>query len=991
MRDCLDAEEALSLLEGRCCTESLDEIEEHIDTCAACRRFMAEIVHAQTPDSSAMDHESARETATPILICSGQRVGRYIANQVVGVGAMGVVYSAYDPELDRRIALKLLRRTLKPNQDAERLRREAKAMARVSHVNVARVFDVGRFGDAVFITMEFIDGPTLTSWLSEQERPWREIVDVFLQAGRGLAAAHDAGLVHRDFKPDNVLLSQKDERVCVTDFGLVGADRDAFGTTTTPTTVPVSLTQTGALLGTPVYMAPEQMNRMTVDARSDQFSFAIALFEALYGKRPFRGNTLGELCAAKQSGQIEQVESPVQPGMHAALLRALSAAPEQRFPSMHDLLHVMESARAPKRRTPIMIFLAGAFVLISGILLMSVAQKSEATPTCQGAEEQLVGIWDQDLRQHFASAMAKVTGSALTREHLLGLLDSHTARWKTEHVSACKATRVSGHQSERVLELRMACLNHNLLEFQSLTHEAMGTEQLDLDRAVQAVVELSSPSECANVAALEGRSSELAALENTPQRLELRRRIAAVQAKMRMGQTEAALPLAEALMADVDSDGSKSLAAQTRHVLAELLEEAGRIDEAKRSYESALPLAVASNNETLVAILWLKLVHLVGYVQKDHQGGHRLAEVVRVSMGRSAEQRRLELLLHFYLGMIAYSEGDYLQSEIELRSALKGYEDMEEATRPQTLQVLHNLGDTLQRQGKMEEANEISLQVLATRTELYGPEHSSVASSLAQLAHYDYQRGKYRQALERYERSLQILQNSVGQDSPKVAASHSMVGSTLRVLGDVAGAREHHEKALDIWKRTLGPTHPAVALALNNLANTYYQEARFTEAHALLQQAYDIKKASLGAEHPEVATAVFNLGEVVRAEKGSCREARVYWQEALTIRENALDAKHPDLAYPLTSLGACHVELGTMAQARSALERALTIRIEKNTDPLLMAETQFALAQALWPQPAQRRRALELAEAARTSFAGGLDHAKQRDEVESWLAKVGAP
>ncbi|HEY7375739.1 MAG TPA: serine/threonine-protein kinase, partial [Polyangia bacterium] len=241
----------------------------------------------------------------PALLDPGARIGRYLIIERVGAGAMGVVYGAYDPELDRKIAVKLLKGGDAGPEDAARARllREAKAMARLAHPNVIAVYDVGIFDGQIFLAMEFLSAGTLRSWLADRPRGWREVLDVFVAAGRGLAAAHAAGLVHRDFKPDNVLLD-KEGRPRVVDFGLArdaaGAPADDHGgetharaaAETTSGTHLGTLTRKGAIMGTPAYMAPEQITGEATDARTDQFSFCVTLWEALHGERPFFGESL---------------------------------------------------------------------------------------------------------------------------------------------------------------------------------------------------------------------------------------------------------------------------------------------------------------------------------------------------------------------------------------------------------------------------------------------------------------------------------------------------------------------------------------------------------------------------------------------------------------------------------------------------------------------------------------------------------------------------
>jgi serine/threonine protein kinase len=256
---------------------------------------------AETPETETV-RWSGQPTQSPLPepepLARGTQVGRYVLLDAVGSGGMGVVYAAYDPELDRKVAIKLLRFDRLGSEAGERdrlrLQREAQAIARLSHPNVVHVYDVGTFGDQVFVAMEFVAGRTLRQWAEEEPRPWREVVDRFALAGRGLAAAHAAGLIHRDFKPDNVLLGD-DGRVRVVDFGLArpAGQQPAPEGERTPSggTLAHPLTEWGVVVGTPAYMAPEQLRGEASDERSDQLSFCVSLYETLYGERPFPGGS----------------------------------------------------------------------------------------------------------------------------------------------------------------------------------------------------------------------------------------------------------------------------------------------------------------------------------------------------------------------------------------------------------------------------------------------------------------------------------------------------------------------------------------------------------------------------------------------------------------------------------------------------------------------------------------------------------------------------
>jgi serine/threonine protein kinase len=286
------------------------------------------------------------QEATP-----GQLVGRYVILNRLGAGGMGVVYAAYDPELDRKVALKLIRQAVRDDGSArelqDRLVREAQAMARIAHPNVTAVHDVGRHADQVYAAMELVNGETLAAWLARAPRPASEIVRVFRQAGEGLQAAHAAGLVHRDFKLNNVMIDGAG-RARVMDFGLARLTglRDGTEPASPQSRLDASLTASGMLLGTPAYMAPEQLAGEAADARSDQFSFCVALYEALYSMHPFTSTTLHERLAEINAGQLRSPRTASVPRhiLHA-LQRGLAADPQARFATMNALLDALSSRR----------------------------------------------------------------------------------------------------------------------------------------------------------------------------------------------------------------------------------------------------------------------------------------------------------------------------------------------------------------------------------------------------------------------------------------------------------------------------------------------------------------------------------------------------------------------------------------------------------------------------------------------------------------------
>jgi len=390
--ECLDDNVVSEFVSGGLPPSLLTRVEVHLAACRDCRDLVAAMAQDAIADSNIKTVPHERMTASQVAelpkktLAVGDRVGRFLVLSTLGTGGMGVVFAAYDPQLDRKVALKLLRSGLQlATKDArKRLQREAQAIAQLSHPNVVAVYDVGTTDDGdLYIAMEFVEGDTLTTWLKRWPRTWREIIDVFLQAARGLVAAHSVGLLHRDFKPDNVLVGG-DGRVRVTDFGLARSliahldEESGRGVTPPmPTALNSALTATGTVLGTPRYMPPEQLTGPDIDARADQFSFCVALHEALYGEHPLPGSTSVSMLEKGDKALPPPDSTRVPATINRAVARGLERDRAKRWPTMAQLMGELVPP-APRISARTVAFALGGLLLVTGAAAAVVAQKDPA-------------------------------------------------------------------------------------------------------------------------------------------------------------------------------------------------------------------------------------------------------------------------------------------------------------------------------------------------------------------------------------------------------------------------------------------------------------------------------------------------------------------------------------------------------------------------------------------------------------------------------------
>jgi tetratricopeptide (TPR) repeat protein/predicted Ser/Thr protein kinase len=947
---CLDDTAVHAWVRGTLAVER-EVVWEHLDQCSLCRELILTIGE---------------------LDWTGQEVGRYRVLERIGSGAMGEVYRANDPDLHRDVAIKLVR----SGGSEQRLLREAQAMAQLAHPHVIRVYDVGTVADKLFLAMELVTGQTLAEWFRE-DHGWRAVVRVMLQAGRGLAAAHAAGLVHGDFKPSNVLVAG-DGRVCVTDFGLARSSDPssaANGSTASDAT---------GVAGTPAYMAAEQFAGAAATASSDQFGFCAALYEGLYGKRPFAGPDVAALRAAVTAGAPKFPPRPRLPSrLIRALRRGLAPDPAKRFASLTELLAELD--RAARRRNRVV---AAGAVGVVGLAAALAWAGSARGPHCDLGASEVAGVWNGNVRDQALGAFAgsRLPYALVSFSAATAALDRYAATWTSAYDDTCAATRVRDVQSETLLDLRMECLRRRKQELGALATAFAAADPAIVRGSVDAVGALPPVAACAEVASLQE-------LEHRPADPELRRRVAI---------TEHELASCRAML----DSGRYHEAAGCVHGMTVIARDFhyDPLDAEAELLEGQATTRLRDWDRAEAALTRALLAAETGHDSRTR--AQALTWLVAVSAERST-----------------FAEGH--QHLDQAAALVKGLDDDPDLTASLAL----NQGLLLMRESKLDAATEALGRAIALREKLSGPNDARVAEPLGVLATVQLMRKQYPEARATIDRTLAIQRATLGDSHPAIGKTLNTLAQLQMRTGDLEGALATQRRSYDLLVAAYGEAHRDVVVSLGTGAAAYMFSGKYAEAEpfarrsaeqmekvagpdspdtATALQTYSavlsrlgkpdealeldrrvlaIREKALGPEHLLTTQAEVNLAMALRL-KSRCSDALPLLDAALAARTKQLPANHPDILRVLQTTADCQVDLGHASDAVATFERVVagvnaTPRRSAD-DHVTHAMAEYGLARALWDSHGSHARATSLARDAKTELDALED--KRAADVATWAS-----
>ena len=899
--DCPNEETLIAFVDGELDAAVKAAAEAHLGGCPACAKLLAALIDDAFEDAPGTPEQAASALET------GGRIGRYLVLAPIGAGGMGLVYKAYDPELGRQVALKLLRPRADGRGDAStRLLREAQAMARLSHPNVVAVYDAGTWQSQVFIAMELVDGGTLAEWRAAKKRSWREIVHVFLRAGQGLAAAHQAGLVHRDFKPDNVLIGD-DGRVRVTDFGLAriadgevleGISADRLPTPLQTARLPASalhspLTHTGTLLGSPAYMAPEQMQGGAADARSDIFSFCVALYESLCGERPFGGVTFTELREEVRGGRLRELPKALRlpPFLRELLARGLRVRPEDRFTSMDELLVLLEHGPAQRTRRR-WASVALAALLALGLAFVLDSRRRDPARLCPSAQPEMARVWNEARRQRLEKAFLATPvwfaqEQARTAERGL---DAYAAAWVSMRDETCRGTRVLHSQGEELQRARTRCLDQRLQDLSALVDLFMTADAKQVPRARSAVASLAPISTC-SARVLDGAEQPRGGPEMEARLAAANRAMAEARSQTGLGAYQKSFALLGPVVTTARELRYGALEAEAQLLQGLNEDHLGHYQSAERLLRDAAVGAQLARRDDVAARAFQQLIFVAGIDLHRVDEALRWADFDELVIERLGNPIDLEQARQQHLGGVLAQHGRAAEARPYLERALRLAEQ--------------NMGPEAPQNGVVVEALAVGL-VLDHRPE---------------------------EAIPLFRRALRLSEKLVQPGHPRLGEIESNLAETLLNAGHPVEAEATARRALGILEAALGADHMETANIRSVLSHALRERGAPAEALALAQRSQAFCDKPGNCEEKYLGATTCELGEVLLALDRPA-EARPLLERSVAARLKVGDDELPisqfalaRALWPLPPARARSLELAGKARASYAV-----------TEPRLLAQ-----------------------------------------------------
>ncbi len=919
------------------------------------------------------------------------RIDRFVILRELGRGGMGCVYAAYDEELGRQLAIKVLKPDIATGTDGRtRLVREAQALAKLKHPNVVTIYDAGEFDGHVFIAMELVEGVTLRQWLATKPRSWRAILEVFIAAGRGLVASHDAGVIHRDFKLGNVMVGGKG-RVSVLDFGLA-RDTDMRTATDTscgepgpranPFLAPTldTLTVAGAVAGTPAYMAPEQLLGGKIDARADQFSFCVALYSALYNQRPFLGRTVDDRKKELAAGiTVQFPRSPRRPHwLRRALVRGLSHDPDHRFPTMEALLSILSSDPG-RRRSRIASVGALSAVLVAG----GYGLAPERNPPQRICDKLAPSMWQASAKQRLKAAFTEDPAAhvAAAWPRLELLLDDYAQRWVAGRRGVCIDHTRKTH-SDRLYDLQIICYERHKSAFEALISQLEEGDTNARDNALDAATALVPLDSCDDALALTTAPPPLDDPKRERQLHEIERDLDATQVALRLHRFKEGSPMAEAVVVAAEEFGDHSLHAKALTLAGRLAARNNEFDRAQEMVTRAVWLSEQVRDDPTTARAMTELIRILVSDKLDAAEALRWrphAEALRYRLGDHRESGHLLEME----GIIFLKSGNNDVARPIFEAAITHLEAIDGLARPRARVAKIGLIRVLTAEGQPAKALPIAARMVEEREATLGPQHPNLVSLLNEYATVYIDLLEFEKALPLLERAQKIAESTGNTDDRYLEDLLSTLSQAYIELGRLDDAESLIRRLIAISTELRGPKDIRTALHLSNLGYCIYRQGRGAETLELYTRAAEILEARAPSSH-FFAHILINIS-VVRSETGESEGNRKRIKQAIEIL-NLTGARTKALLSARTLLAHQSTLAGQPKAAIAPLERLLKSDI---ADTEQLADIRYFLALALDASSGDRQRIRELAMAARDDF--GSTHpgvyARATAQMDAWIAE----